>query len=103
MTDGNDGAVAANDGRFGGVLSRDEQARNGLRTRVGRHRQDAAHRSDGAIEGQLTHEQRIVIHLGRQNPCRRENADRDGHVEGSAVLAQIGRRKIHGDAPERIF
>jgi hypothetical protein len=43
------------------------------------------------------------MRLGRDDPGGRQDAERDGHVESGAVLAQIRGRQVHGDATKGIL
>jgi len=63
--------------------------------------QDARHRRDAAVEGQLAEHEEAVDLLARQHIERHQQADRDRQVVVAAFLRQVGRREIDGDALRR--
>lgn len=87
MTDRDDGAVAAHHGGLGRVVARDEDPGDGLRASVGRHGQHPPYRSHLPVERELTHEERVLVGLGRDGARRGQDADGDGDVEGGSVFA----------------
>jgi hypothetical protein len=103
MSDGDDLAVASDHRSLGGIFPGHEHARDGARPSVGGHGQHAAHWADATVQGQLAHEERVLIHLRGDRARGRQDADGDGNVEGCPVLAQIRRRQIHRDATERVL
>src|SRR5690606_18367365 len=61
-------------------------------------RQDAADRSQGTGQGQLTQELPFLQGLQRNLPRSREHAQGNGKIEAATLLRQIGGRQVDGDA-----
>ncbi|MNE41229.1 hypothetical protein D3C80_1352890 [compost metagenome] len=64
-------------------------------------RQYALDRPQGAGEGQLTQALHVFQGAGWQLAAGGEHAEGDGQVEAAAVLGEVGRRQIEGDAAGR--
>src|SRR5213594_3627917 len=81
-----------------GRLSRGSTSASSPAARRERHRQRAAHRPDRPLKPQLTEHRHPPQPLRRDLFRGGEDPDRDRQVEGAAVLADVGRGEVHGDA-----
>jgi hypothetical protein len=88
---------------LGRIVPRHEQPLHRPRPRVGGHGQHPLDRSHAAVKGQLADKKGIVEAFGWQKSGTGKNAHGNGHIKGSAVLAQIGRGQIHCDSPQGEF
>ena len=88
--------------RLGTTTQWHDQFAAGTRSGQGR-RQDAIHGTQLTGQAQLAQEfvftQRIAIDLATGG----EDAERNGKIEPTAILGQVGGRKIHGDAARGAF
>ena len=64
-------------------------------------REDAGHRLEPSVQGQLADEKIIAQPLGREDPLLGQEAQGDGKVEGGALLLPVGRGEVDGDLPGR--
>ncbi len=91
--------TSAGGGRLGGVLRRDEELGAAVPPRRFGDREDAGHRPDGAVEGELADEGDAGEGLrGNVAVCRE---DREGarEVERRPGLREVRRREVDDDAP----
>src|SRR6185369_15864952 len=93
VADGND-LQTVDDGGFGRVFGRDEDA--GLSLRLGRQRdrQNPFDGADGASEGEFADHDEIIELVGFDLSAGGEHADRDRQVEARAFLFYISGRKV---------
>ena len=84
-------------GRFAALRGRTDQPALPLQ-RVDSCRKHARNRCDPAIQGKLTKRREGRDLLGRHHAHRRQQSQRDRQVEVRALLHQIRRRQVHGDA-----
>ena len=89
---------AGNDGRFGRVLGRHQQALQPEPPGRDGDRQHAPDAIDPAIERQLADDERVVDRRPCQGARGHEQAERDRQVERRPGLADVGGRQVHGDA-----
>jgi hypothetical protein len=66
-----------------------------------RRRQHARDRGDRAVERKLAQDREALERIGRDRADRRHHAERDRQIVMRALLGQIGRREVHGDALRR--
>ena len=64
-------------------------------------REHAADPAQPAVERELADRRRALERASRQLLRRGEQRERDGQIEAGALLAQLGRREVHGDSPLR--
>ena len=94
------GHVAGRPGRFRPALARADDA---LAESVGadRRRQRAGHGRDRAVQPELPDDHELANLVGRHLAHRRHQAQRDRQVVVTALLRQVRRRQIDGDALRR--
>jgi hypothetical protein len=73
------------------------------RARAQQRRQHTGHAAQRAGQRQFAEEFAIVEFLARHLAAGGVDAQRDRHIETTAVLGQLGRRQVHGDAAAGIF
>ena len=92
---------AVDDGSFRGVVEGQNQPVDPPAAGGDGDRQGAAHRLDAAVEGEFA-EVEVAPGTGLADGAAGEKqADRHRQVEGGAVLADIGRGEVDGDAARR--
>ncbi len=84
-----------------GVAGGEEAAVEPRVARAERHRQDPAHGMDRAVQRELPHHEKSRQAIGLDRARRRQEPERDRQVEADALLPQIGRGEVDGDALER--
>jgi hypothetical protein len=89
------------DARLGEVLARENQRLDPRGARGEGHRERPAHRPDRALQPQLPEHRHRVQALLRDLLRGGEDAERDRQVERRAVLTNIGRCEVDGDALQR--
>ncbi len=82
---------------FGGIRFRENEGAPAVNGAIG-HRQRAAYRTQFAGQREFAGVFVFAEFVGRYLPGRGENAERDGQIETPALLGQIGRGEIDGDA-----
>ena len=86
---------------FGRVDLRHEQGLIPLLLGQVCHRQQPVNVTERTVQRQLAEEQHPV-EVCRDLFREHQQRDRDGQIVGGAFLAQVSRRKVHGDAPARV-
>ena len=87
--------------RLAGAGPGQQQPRQPVAARALGDRERAAHRADLAGQRQLADHRAAVDGVVVDLAAGDEQRDRQRQVEARADLAQVGRREVHGDAPQR--
>jgi hypothetical protein len=83
---------------LGDVGLREEYAAIACCPRRKRHGKRAAHGTEVAFQADFADDHLVAQSFIGELAAGRENAERDGKIEGGAVFPDIGRREIHRDA-----
>ena len=89
---------ALDDAPLGGVLLGEEESFHGPPAGGHGHGQNAAHRLDAPVEGELPHHDVASGALAGDDAGGGQKPHGHGKVEGGAVLADVGGRQVDGDA-----
>jgi len=98
---GQEDVALADQRRFGGVGHRDDDSPAATPGAYQRG-QDAGHGAQFARERQFAEKFAVVETFARHLGAGGEDAQGDGEIEAAAVLRQLRRREVHGDAPVRV-